>query len=1097
MRINRTFLVFSFMFLGSLLCAQIKTISGKVLSSDGQPQSDATVTIQGSTETTYTDESGGFSINAEPGQTIQITSLDDETASFTVNNQDFYDVTLQLSASLIAAKETEIEGVVVTALGIKREKRSLGYSSQQLDAAQINTSPTDNILNNLSGKVAGLDVKTNSNFGGSTNIVLRGTRSLTGNNQALIVVDGVPVNNNNLNMEQTEKGRDGFDFGNSASDIDPNNVESINVLKGAAATALYGSAAANGAIMITTKKGKKEQGLGISLSSTVSIGEIDKETFPDYQKQYGAGYAGPNSFYYEDVNGDGIVDILAPTGDDASFGAAFDPNLLVYQWNAFAEGNPNYGKPTPWTAAKNDPSKFFQNSYSFINSINLNGGDEKNTYNFTYTNNNETGIMPNSKLNKNMINGNFSRDFSDKLKATAFLSYTNQSVTGRNSVGYGDNILTGFRQWWPLNVDILELKQEYFRNRQNVTWNMNDPVGGNYSPAYWNNPYWDRYQNYTTDSRNRILAGTSLSYDITKDLNLLGRVTVDYSTDRQELRKAVGSHSEEFGIKQGDETSGYWLFTQDQLSTTYDLIASYDLKIAEQIGAKFLGGGTFMKSKLNGFEGSTTGGLIIPNKYTLSNSNVNAAPKESELHYEKSGIYAQASFDYSRLWFIEGSIRRDMSTALFPKNGNNDYAYFSAGTSLVFSDLIRASWLSFGKIRGSYAEVGNDPEPGRHGYKLFGLALGDDLTGYNDDTFVDFENLKPERTKSWEVGLEAILLKNRISFDVALYKTNTVDLLFGVPVSTATGYDYEFANAGETENKGIEVLLNLVPIKTGNFEWKITANWSKNKNMVIDLGGGRDNLQLARFQQTSLNATKGQPYGTIRGTDYTYDHNGNKIVNEKTGTYLISQDKVIGNIQPEWTGGITNKFTYKNFSLGFLIDIKKGGDVFSLDQSYGQETGLYKNTTGLNDLGNPVRNPLSEGGGVILPGVKQDFNPDGTPKIDNDGNLVYVTNDVRLDTSEFGGFGTGAYPQKDFVYDASYVKLREVSITYSLPAQYLKGTFIKGASFSVIGNNLWIIHKNLPDADPEAGMSSGNIQGYQSGVMPTTRIYSFNVKFNF
>ncbi len=1085
MRINRLFLGFLLIFLYSVLYAQTKTITGKIIDSKGNPQSGVSVTIQDSSETVYTNELGEFTIKAEPGQTIQIISLDNEEASFIVSSQNHYEIKLTASIQVKELKE-----VVITALGIKREKKSLGYSSQQLDEAQINTSPTDNLLNNLSGKIAGLDIKMNSNFGGSTNALLRGIRSLTGNNQPLILLDGVPIKNTNLNTNYAESGNNGYDFGSSIADIDPNNIESVNVLKGAAATSLYGSDAANGAILITTKKGKKGQGLGITLNTSVSVGEIDKKTFPKYQKQYGGGYWGPYSFYNRDMNGDGILDLVSPTEDDASYGVAYDPNLLVYQWNSFVPGNPNYGKATPWVAAKNDPSKFFQNSVAFVNSINLNGGDNKNSYNFTYTNNNETGIMPNSTLNKNMLNGNFSRNFSDNFKASAFLTFTNQSVTGRNSIGYLDNLLSGFRQWWPLNVDILEQKQEYFRDNQNVTWNMSDPLNGDYSPSFWNNPYWDRYQNYESDSHTRVITGTSLSYDVTKDFNLLGRVTIDYSTDKQEVRKAVGSHAEIFGIRRNEESSGYWLFTQDQLQQTYDLIGSYNLRINSKIGAKLLGGGTFMASKLNNLDASTTGGLIIPNLYTLSNSYAEPASIQSEIHYQKSGLYAQASFDYNRLWFLEGSYRWDRSTALPSKN--NSYGYFSIETSLIFSDLIKAPWLNFGKVRASYAEVGNDPIPGRLGYKIIGSTLATGYpTGYNSTIYEDFDNLKPERTKSWELGMEASLLKNRISLDVSLYKTNTTDLLYTVPQSTSTGYAYSFINAGETENKGVEVFLALTPLKSRNFEWKIAANWSKNKNKVVSLNEGRDNLQLALFQQTTLNATVGQAYGSLIGTDYMYDPNGNRIVDDN-GKYVIAQNQVIGNIQPEWIGGIANKFTYKNLSLSFLIDIRKGGDLFSLDQFYGQSTGLYKNTIGLNDLGNPIRDPLIDGGGIILPGVKQVIDP-----VTNQ--VTYVKNNTPIDASTYGEVygGDGIYPQKEFIYDASYVKLREVSLSYALPSKYLEDTFIKGAVFSIIGNNLWIIHKNLPDADPEAGMSSGNIQGFQSGVMPSTRIYSFNVKLNF
>ncbi|MDF2931353.1 MAG: SusC/RagA family TonB-linked outer membrane protein [Chryseobacterium sp.] len=977
-------------------------------------------------------------------------------------------------------KTQEIEGVVVTALGIKREKKSLGYSSQTLDAEKVNSVPTNNFINNLSGKVAGMEIKNNGNFGGSSNIVLRGTKSITGDNQALIVLDGVPIISGNLNSSDASRGRDGFDFGNATADIDPNNIESINVLKGAAATALYGSMAANGAVIITTKKGKKSKSLGLTLNSTVSVGEIDRSTFPKYQKQYGAGYSGEDSFFNEDVNGDGTVDILAPTGDDASYGAAFNPNLMVYQWNSFVPGNPNFGKATPWVAAKNDPSKFFQKSLSFVNSFNLNGGDESNTYNLTFTNNYETGILPNSRLNKNMLSGNYSRKFNDKFTARTFLTFNDQTTVGRNSVGYGDNIMTGFRQWWPINVDILELRDEFFRTNQNYTWNMNAPLDGDLSAAFWNNPYWDRYKNYSSDDKTRLIAGAELSYDVTDKFNILGRATIDYTNSKQEIRKAVGSHAEEFGLAQADETSGYWVFDDNLVRQTYDIIGRYNLNISDKFNAIFVGGGQFFDQHQRSMENSTTGGLIIPDLYTIGNSRAYFPPIEGNIRGQKAGIYAQASFDFDKFLFLEGTIRNDTSSAL-PK-ANNNYTYYSLGSSFVFSELLKSSWLNFGKVRLSYAEVGNDMPFGRSGFfsnrgTVNGTPMADIST-----TYVDFNNLKPERQKSWEVGLETSMFKRRVTLDLSLYKTNTSDLLFSVPQSPSTAYSFSLINAGETENKGIEVSLGIVPLKSTDFQWDINLNWARNRNIVKSLNQGRENLQLASFQETSLNATIGQPYGTFRGTGFVYDSNGNKVVDDD-GYYLVASDKVLGNIQPDWIGGVYNTFRYKNISLGFLIDVRQGGSVYSLDQSYGGLTGIYEYSAGLNDLGNPIRNTLENGGGVILSGVKQD----GTP------------NDIRIDASYAGGaFGTDAgVPQEAFIYDASYVKLREAKLSYSLPSDLLRNTFIKGMTLSLLGQNLWIIHKNLPDADPEAGTSSGNIQGFQSGVMPTTRIYSFNVKLDF
>lgn len=1063
--------------------AQDRVVTGIVSDNSGLPLPGVNVLVKGTTMGTQTDFDGKYTIKAEPTQTLVFNFVGMKT-------QELRATSTTLNVKMLD-DAIELEGVVVTALGVTREKKSLGYSAQKLDGNAINQTPTNNFTNNLSGKVAGLEVRRNSNFGGSTNIVLRGTKSLTGNNQALIVIDGVPITNANTNTTDAASGRDGFDFGNSAGDIDPNNIESITVLKGASATALYGSQAANGAIMITTKKGKTNTGLGISLSTTTSFGMIDKTTFPTYQKKYGQGYGGEDSFFVLDVDGDGTDDNVASYGDDASYGNAFDPTIMAYQWDSFLPSSPNFGQSRPWVAAKNDPSTFFQKSVGVVNSVNLSGGDEKSTFNFGFTNNNETGTLPNSRLNKNTVNGNFSRSLSDKLKATTFFTFVDQTTIGRNNLGYGDNLMTGFRQWWPINVDIQSLRDAYVANPGfNATWNFVDPLSqdnnpdNDLAPAFWNNPYWDRITNYSSDDRTRIITGGNLSYDITSKFNALGRVTVETSNDRQEMRKEIGSHAEEFGITQETISSGYSLYTRSFLQTTYDFILTYKTKFSENIGANFLGGSTFIKSKLDDFESSTTGGLAAPGLWTLSNSNVFVAPDESEINYEKLGVYVQGSFDYKQMLFVDGTFRRDQSTAL--PASNDAYNYFSVGGSFVLSEILKKDWLSLAKIRASYAEVGNDPIAGRLGARVNNGLINGNPTFGNSTVYVEFEKLKPELQRNWELGFEAAMFKKRLNIDISLYKSNTFNQIFNVPQSTSTGFSFTQLNAGELQNKGLEVSLSGSPIKTNDFEWQVNVNWSKNENELIKLDEGRSNLQLATFQEgVSLNATVGEPYGTLRGTGYTLDENGNRLTDDD-GLYVVTDDKVIGNVQADWIGGVFNRFTYKNLSLGVLIDIKKGGSVYSLDQGYGQYTGLYTNTAGINDLGNPVRDPLTGGpdsGGVIFPGVNENT---GLP------------NDVRLDASFAGGaYGNQTHPAEAFIYDASYVKLREISLSYSLPSKILERTFVKNLTFTVSGTNLWIIDKNLPDADPEAGNSAGNVQGYQSGVMPSEKVYSFNVKLNF
>lgn len=1086
------FLVLLVVLVTQITFAQERVVSGTVSDNAGLPLPGVSVLVKGTNSGTQTDFDGKYSIKASSSQVLIYSYVGMKTQEATASSST---VNVKLASSSI-----ELEGVVVTAYGIKREKKSLGYATQKLEANQLNSVPTTNFLNNLSGKIAGLETITNSNFGGSTNVVLRGTKSLTGNNQALIVVDGVPVRNDNLNTSNAQSSGVGFDFGNSASDIDPNNIESVNILKGAAATALYGSDAANGAVMITTKKGRKNSDLGISYSSTISTGSIDKSTFTKYQKQYGGGgYGGHDDFdYSHDVNGDGINDILVQTGYDISYGNAFNPTLMVYQWNAFAPGNPNYGKPTPWVGAQNDPSKFFENSFSATNSINLNGGDDKSTFSFSFTNNQDKGVMPNSKLLKNIISGNFSRDFGSKLKFITSFTYTDQSVTGRNALGYSDNFLGSFRQWWQTNVDVKELKQEYFRDTQNISWNMNAPADGDLTPAYWDNPYFDRYQNYETDGRRRLILNANLTYDITKNLNVIGRVNLENSNDKQEQRKAIGSIAEPFGITLTNQASGYELYTRAFAQETYDIIANYNADLSSDIGLRLLAGGTLRHSQSDSFDGSTNGGLVLPNLYTLANSNSFIAPYQSNISSKKSGIYGQAAVDYKKILFLEGTLRNDKSTSL-STTGKNSYNYSSLGGSFVFSDLIKNDWLDYGKIRVSYAEVGNDPSAGLPGYKNYVSTIGSNPYYSNSSVFVNFDKLKPEIEKSWEYGLESSVLNKRLSLDFSLYNTVTHDQIFRVPQSTSTGVSSSLINAGNLENKGVEVSVIGIPVKTKDFQWQITVNWAQNKNKLLALDAGRTNLQLASFQSgITLNATVGQPYGTIMGTDYIYADSGEKVVGAD-GNYLqtSTSNNVIGNIQAKWRGGISNKFTYKNVSFNFLIDMKKGGSVFSLDQAYGQDTGLYPETAGINDLGNPVRNTLAAGGGYINQGVMA--NPAYTS---SNGLPQYISNTVRVDASDSSeamgtGYGISANPDKAYVYDASFVKLREVGLTYELPSKYLDRSHIKGISFSLLGNNLWIIHKNLPYADPEAGASAGNVQGYQSGVMPTVKVYSFNLKVNF
>jgi outer membrane receptor protein involved in Fe transport len=456
-------------------------------------------------------------------------------------------------------------------------------------------------------------------------------------------------------------------------------------------------------------------------------------------------------------------------------------------------------------------------------------------------------------------------------------------------------------------------------------------------------------------------------------------------------------------------------------------------------------------------------------------------------------MFASASLGYKNFLFLEGTFRHDYASTL--PVSDNKYNYPSITGSFIFTDFVKQSWLSLGKVRLNWAKVGNlAPFNALTDEYVVGTPMNGAV--YTLPNTKNNPKLKPETTYSYEAGLEMNFMKSRVGFDLSLYQQNSQDQIMPVSLSQTTGYQYMYVNAGEIRNRGIELTLNGTPIQTASFRWDINVNFAKNKNEVISLYPGIKNLQIGSFQGgVTVNAQVGQPYGALKGTDYTYTAAGDKIINATTGKPVKSttSDKVLGNVNPDWTGGVHNTFSYKNLSLSFLIDIQQGGDIFSLDMYYGLSSGLYPETAGLNDLGNPVRDLrvgtpgayASTSGGYIIKGVN----------VATDGTIT--PNQTRVSARTYSGFGYAALPNKAFVYDASYIKLREVSLTYNLPAVWLNKTFVKGVSLSAVGSNLWIIHKNLPYADPESGLAAGNAQGYSIGSLPTTRDFGFNIKINF
>ncbi len=1046
-----------------------RTISGTISDTDGEPLIGASILVKGTTSGTVTDFDGTYSLNVPDGTHVLIISYTGySTQEIETGASNILDVALE--------EGIKLSEVVVTALGVSREKKTLGYSVQEVGGEETSEVRETNFIASLSGKVSGVSIKQPNTMGGSANVIIRGSTSLTGNNQALFVVDGVPIDNANLSDNQSNGG--GYDYGNMAMDINPDDIESISILKGAAASALYGSRAANGVVLISTKKGVKgKKGIGVSVNSGLMMSTIDKSTGPQWQKEYGGGY-GPfyedptANFFYADIDGDGIEDLIAPTSEDASWGEKFDPNLMVVHWDALDPAASNYGEKRPWVAGENDWTHFFSTGQKWTNNVAIDGGWDNGSFRLSYTNVDEKGILPNSKIKRNTINFSARHDLTEKLSVDANITYANTDAVGRYGTGYdGGNPMQSFSQWVQTNVDFARLEEKWQRaDGSQLSWNH-----GYYDdlhPIYFDNPYWVRNKSYQDDNRDRIFGVVGARYDFTDWLSLQARFGIDqYALVRNE-RIAKGS------VDVSDFTSRRRNFKENNTDLVLRANKTFgDFSVSAMVGSNF------RQTTTQSTTGSTVGGLVVPNLYTVSNSVSPVSHNESLVERGTNSALGSVSVGYKNFLYLEFSDRYDVSSTL--PDEHNAYNYYGISGSVILSELgglNNLRFLSFAKLRANYAEVGNDASAYRTVSTYSQGTNWNDLTLFSVNSTLQNPNLRPERTKSYEIGLEASFLQNRFSFDVAAYKSNTFDQIMSTGASPSSGISSRWVNGGEIENKGVEISLNGTPVRTNDFSWDIGVNWFMNRNKVISLYEDVQNILLYSNWDVSINAAVGEPYGTIKGTDFVYT-NGQKTVSEN-GYYMKSDagDEVIGNINPDWNMGISSKINFKGITLRALFDFQKGGDIYSINTKYGQATGVYQETAGLNAQGNPKRDRVADGGGVLFDAV----NEDGSP------NTTYV---------EAYRWGRAFYynnsPTARYVLDASYVKLREIALAYSLPKSIVGKTPLTEITVSLVGRNLAILSKNVDHFDPEFSAGSGNRQGIESGAYPTTRNIGFNIKLGF
>lgn len=1019
---------------GVNIVQQESKCTGTVKDKVGEPIIGASVLVKGTTNGTITDLDGNFDIqNVPQGAIIQISYIGYTTQEIKFAGQP-------INVELIEDNQT-LDEVVVTALGIKREKKALGYSMSEVKGASLTQTRDANVANALAGKVAGLQIKQNgTGVGGSSRIIIRGNNSMSGNNQPLVVVDGVPIDNFSGGTDDYW-GNGNLDKGSGISDISPDDIESMSVLKGPAAAALYGSRAGNGVVMITTKKGTKNKGAGITYNTNFTF-ENPMQT-PEFQNVYGQGGwvdgkdGAPGSYQF-DANKNG------------SWGPKMDGSMKDMALGKFA-----------YAARDNDLySDFLQTGTSWTNSLDISKATDDITLRAGVTRLDNRGVVPNSGLERTSINLRSTAKLANWVSLDMKVNYVNQKTKNRIKLaGDPDNIFLNYLMM-PRSVAFSDYSSYAADNYKRADG----------SPAGWKtdhatnaeNLYWNATRNTNEDKKDRFIGFAALDFTITNWLTLKLRSGMDNYNINYESVRGTGNP--------------YWE-TNGSMSTskeTFKEINSDFLATAKGNWNKFGIVGTFggnIMYRSWSTTGANSGEFIIPEFHAIANGKTHGGTYEKH-RKQINSLYATASMSWDDYLYLDLTARNDWSSTL-PKD-NYSYFYPSVGVSWIFTQMLSKMGkelgpLTFGKIRASWAQVGNDTDPYmlRDYYGMdYNIKTG--VFTVNRKDYMINPDLKNETIESWEIGLELKGFDNRVGLDIAYYKKNAKDQIMKIDVPSSTGYKQKMINAGNIENSGIEIALTATPVRTKNFTWDTQLNWSKNNNKVVSLTEDTKEQLLSDASVTFLNivAHEGGSFGDIYGTGYQRDEKGNIIVDDK-GQPMGTSDKVLlGNNQPDWLAGWSNTLTYKNWTLSFLVDMRKGGDVYMGSIKAGNTNGTLKESLYGRD-------------GIVFPGVTEDG--------------VVNTKEIRGDQywAALGGI------TEAWMYDATNIRLRELSIGYSFPKSILRKTPFTALRLSFVGRNLWMIKSHTKGFDPEAGYTSGNAQGIEFGSMPTMRSLGFNLGVSF
>jgi TonB-linked SusC/RagA family outer membrane protein len=1031
--------------------AQDRALSGRVTdrqSGEGLPG--VTVLVKGTTNGISTNSDGSFVLNNAPATgTLVISSIGYITIERPIGNEN------QINIGLLTDSK-QLSEVVVTALGIERDTRSLGYATQQIKADQISQKSEPNVLSALQGKVAGVNITAASGLAGaSTNINLRGITSLTGNNQPLFVVDGIPISND---LDRTASTLTGSQNPNRALDIDPENIASINILKGPAAAALYGSRASSGAVVITTKAG---QSVNKKLEVTVTSGFSVQQVYglPDLQNDYGQGTSGANILTGGDIN----------TGSTNSWGPRFGTTPSRYNGLLNLDGSVQ-----DYRAYENNIKDFYRTGRILQNGVNIAGGNADQNLSLNINNTSQEGVTENSELKRTSIQLGGGTKLLNKLRATGSVNFIQTNQLGPQQGNGGS-------PFGRLNV----LPRSY--NLQGLPYI--DANGRSIFIAGTESPLWSLRRNYTTSDVNRFINVASLGYDVTPWLNVTYRAGYDTYTDRRKQVYDIGSTRA--GTGQVIEQNTF----RGELNGDLLVTLKRDNLFTEGFGANLLLGQNINQRRYQEV-GAQGDNLVLPNFYNISNATTfSNGTYEQKTERRLLGYYGQLTLDYNKYVYLELTGRADQSSTL-PK-ANNTFFYPSATVSFIFTDAfkIESNALSYGKIRANASRVGRDALPYQLLTNYAVASQGNNVASLNFPfgTYAGFdigntlgggESLTPEFTKSYEIGGVLGFFKNRANLDVTWFKTISEQQIIAVSTAPTTGFLSRLTNVGRLDNTGIEALLSVTPIRTTDFTWDISANYTQIKNRVISISEGVTESAITgnAFTGTIPSYKVGYAYGVIRGnkkpvvSDENSPYFGQYIINGATGLFAPElNNQVIADPNRDWQGGITNTFSYKGITASVLVDALVGGDVISFT------SGTFKSNGSLEETGKDRNAPR------VIPGVIQ-------TGVGADGQPVYRPNDIQVDAQSYwGSFGL----QSDLnVYDATAYRLREVSLGYTLPKKWLERTPFGQASISLSGRNLYYYAPNAP-FDPEVNtQGAGNIRGLELQGAPNARNYGVNIRFS-